>query len=116
MPNSAMQLDQVYLELEKHQGKFFTLHQGHIVIADNQEKIYEKVGGKCMTKQIPELKGHFAWRAQITQALDELNSAPPPEPALEDQIRPDTNGNGLELQVEEDSTTVFSKLKRLFRK
>jgi hypothetical protein len=107
-----MELGQVYRELEKHQGKFFALFEGRLVVADNEQKIYDKVGGKCMVKQVPPLKGHFAWRAQITQALDELSNAPAPKPPFEETIRPDENG--LDVQVDSQGGGVFAKLRRLF--
>jgi hypothetical protein len=109
-----MHLEEVYRELEKHQGKFFTLYDGRLLVTDDEQKIFDKVGSKCIVKQVPLLKGHFVWRAQISQFIDELSQAPSPamiEPDM--QIRTDDE---MDVQDESENGTLFSKLRRLFGK
>ena len=106
-----MQLDQVYRELEKHQGKFFTLYEGKLLVADEEQKIRNKAG-ECAIKKIPDMDGYFSWRAQITQALEEMSAEPKPEPEVAEEVYAD----GIEDAPVQKSDGFLSKLKGLWKK
>ena len=81
-----MELDQIIRGLESHQGKWMTIYNNKIVIAETEGKLRSKVPASCEVRQIPTMVyGRTTWSNAVSTIVQSLADKQPPADVLRDE-------------------------------
>jgi hypothetical protein len=81
-----MELDQIIRGLENHQGKWMTIYNNKIVVAETEGKLRAKVPASCEVKQIPAMVyGRTTWSNAVSTIVQSLSEKQPPADVLREE-------------------------------
>ncbi|GEM_PF-6547062 len=108
-----MELDQIIRGLESHQGKWMTIYNNKIVIAETEPKLRAQVPASCEVRQIPTMiYGRTTWSNAVSTIVQSLAAKQPPADILKEE-----KSEQVEVaEVQHDEPKKESFFSRLFGK
>lgn len=86
-----MDLDQIVRSLESHQGKWLTVYNNKIIVADTEEKLRSRVPAACEARQIPAMVyGRTTWSNAVSTIVQSLAEKQPPADVLREEKQPES--------------------------
>ena len=104
-----MELDQIIRGLESHQGKWMTIYNNKIVVAETEDKLRAKVPASCEARQIPTMVyGRTTWSNAVSTIVQSLADKQPPADVLRDEKHDEVAV--VETQHEPERKGFFARL------
>ena len=105
-----MDMEQITRGLESHQGKWMTIYNNKITIADSEEKLRGQVPATCEVRQIPAMiYGKTTWSNAVSTIVQTLADKQPPADILREPPQPETV-EVAEIQHDERRPGFFGRL------